>query len=199
MKRVHLMSATALCALALSLAACNQNTPTADSGNNNTVSAVKDATTGAVAKVDAEITSSTQGFVQAAAMSDMYEVMAGKVALTRSHSDDVKKFAQQMIDAHTMSTAGLMMAISQSNANVTVPTELDSSHQSLLNDLTGAKDEDFDARYISQQTDAHSAALTLMTGYAKDGDNPTIKAFAQMTEPVVQMHLDMIKMIKASK
>jgi putative membrane protein len=62
----------------------------------------------------------------------------------------------------------------------------------MLDDLKGAKDEDFDGRYIAQQIDAHNEALILMRGYAKDGDNADIKAFAAETQPKVQMHLDMI-------
>src|SRR5262249_37470877 len=72
------------------------------------------------------------------------------------------------------------------------PAELDSRHQGLLDDLKGAKDEDFDGRYIAQQINAHNEALILMRGYAKDGDSADIKSFAAETEPKVQMHLDMI-------
>jgi putative membrane protein len=206
MKRLPLASAALCAGLALSLAACNQNPASTNTssdanagGNNNAVSAVKDATVATVDKANAEITTSTAGFVQAAAVTDMYEVQAGKIALMRSHSDAVKKFAQAMIDAHTMSTEALKKAIVDSNATVTTPSELDSAHQTLINDLNGAKDEDFDARYISQQIDAHSAALTLFDGYMKDGDNPQIKAFAQMVQPVIQMHLDMAKGLSQSK
>jgi len=61
-----------------------------------------------------------------------------------------------------------------------------------LDDLKGAKDEDFDGRYIAQQINAHNEALILMRGYGKDGDSADIKSFAAAIEPKVQMHLDMI-------
>ena len=43
---------------------------------------------------------STPDFIQKAAMSDMYEVEAGKLAADKGQSDAVKQFGQQMVDAH---------------------------------------------------------------------------------------------------
>src|SRR3569832_726024 len=64
--------------------------------NNATMSAVEDSTAGMVGTVSAEMTSTTKGFVTAAATSDMYEVTAGKLAVERAQSPDVKAFAQKM-------------------------------------------------------------------------------------------------------
>src|ERR1700743_1834561 len=75
--------------------------------NSETMSAVKDTTAGAVGQVSAEMTSTTKGFVTAAATSDMYEVTAGKLAAQRAQSPAVKEFAQKMVDAHTATTAKL--------------------------------------------------------------------------------------------
>jgi hypothetical protein len=38
--------------------------------------------------------------------------------------------------------------------------------------------------------------LILMRGYAKDGVNPEVKIFADMTVPTVQMDRDMLKAIE---
>src|SRR5258706_297443 len=99
----------------------------------------------------------------------------------------------------TVATAGLMVlaACNQETAskaapNFMPPMQLDARREGLLNDLKGAKDEDFEGRYIAQQINTHNEALILMRGYAKDGDNPDIKDFAAKVQPVVQMHLDMI-------
>jgi putative membrane protein len=205
--------------LSIALSACNQsttssNTPAsgqaqtakqepAPGSKNETVSAARDAVAGAVGTLSAELTSSSRGFVESAAMGDMYEVEASKIAAMRARSDDVKKFAQAMIDAHTATTDELRSALARSGVNMSLPVVFDSRHQGLLDDLKGAKAEDFDGRYIAQQENAHQEALILMRGYAKDGDNPQVKSFADRTVPKVQMHLDMIKSIdethKASK
>jgi putative membrane protein len=198
-----------IAALSFALSACNQNTTAsapapsqtsqtastepAPGSRNETVSAAKDAIASAVGTVSAELTATTKGFVEGAAMSDMYEIEASKIALQRGRSKDVKDFAQMMIDAHTKTTDDLKDALAHSNLMVQLPEQLDSRHQGLINDLKGAKAQDFDGRYLSQQTGAHDEALVLMRGYAKDGDNPDVKAFAASTMPKVQMHLDMLK------
>ena len=186
------------------LAACNQetasNAPPAQTAQNEpapgtkneTVSAVKDAVAGAVGTISAELTSSTKGFVDEAALTDMYEVQAGQLATMRAKSADAKNFGQHMIDDHTKSTNELKSILAKSAPNFLPPMQLDSRREGLLNDLKGAKDEDFEGRYIAQQINTHNEALILMRGYAKDGDNPDIKDFAAKVQPVVQMHLDMV-------
>jgi putative membrane protein len=186
------------------LAACNQetasNAPPAQTAQNEpapgtkneTVSAVKDAVAGAVGTISAELTSSTKGFVDEAALTDMYEVQAGQLATMRAKSADAKNFGHRMIDDHTKSTNELKSILAKSAPIFLPPMQLDSRREGLLNDLKGAKDEDFEGRYIAQQINTHNEALILMRGYAKDGDNPDIKDFAAKVQPVVQMHLDMI-------
>src|SRR5580704_10685392 len=104
------------------LAACNQetasnsvpgaNTPPAQTAQDGpapgtkseTVSAVKDSVAGAVGTITAELTTSTKGFIDDAALTDMYEVQAGQLATMRAKSADVKDFGQKMVDDHTKTT-----------------------------------------------------------------------------------------------
>src|SRR3954462_1189687 len=66
---------------------------------NDTMSAVKDTAGGVIGVISAEMTSTTKGFVTAAATSDMYEVEAGKIAQMRGQSAGVKDFGAQMVKA----------------------------------------------------------------------------------------------------
>src|ERR1700755_1066240 len=116
-----------------------------------TMSAVKDTTYGLVSQISAEMTTTTKGFINMAAVSDMYEVTAGKIALQRSSSPAVKEFAQKMVDAHTMTTEKLKGLIAAHDITVTPPAHVDTLHEGLLDSLRGAKAGDFDHRYISQQ------------------------------------------------
>lgn len=163
--------------------------------NSETMSAVKDTTAGMVGTVSAEMTTTTKGFVTAAATSDMYEVTAGKIALQRAQSPDVKAFAQKMVDAHTMTTEKLKSILASNNINVTPPAHVDNRRQGMLDDLRGAKAADFDHRYISQQIAAHKEADILFRGYAKSGDNAAVKDFAATTDKDIKMHLSMAQQL----
>jgi putative membrane protein len=165
--------------------------------NSETMSAVKDTTAGLVGQVSADMTSTTKGFVNAAAISDMYEVTAGKIAVQRAQSPAVKDFAQKMVDAHTETTNKLKGILAGNNISVTPPAHVDDRRQGMLDNLRGAKAQDFDHRYISQQIAAHKEADILMRGYAKDGDNAAIKDFAATTDKAVRMHLSMAQKLDA--
>jgi putative membrane protein len=164
--------------------------------SNDTVSAAKDTVGYGVGVISAEMTTTTKGFVDAAATSDMYEVEAGKIAQERGQTSAVKNFGAKMVSAHTETTNKLKATLASTHPDVTPPMHLDDRRQGMIDELRGAKDADFDARYIAQQIDAHKEALILMKGYAKDGDTPAIKTLAAKTAPVVQMHLNMAEKIQ---
>lgn len=161
-------------------------------------SAVKDGAVGLVGEASAEITRSTQGFVNDAAISDMYEVTAGKIAEKRAQSPDVREFAAKMIKAHTETTARLKEIIAGNNVNATPPAHVDDRREIMLDDLRGAKAQDFDHRYLAQQIAAHKEADILFSGYAKDGGVQAVKDFAAKTDPVIKMHLSMAQQLDAS-
>jgi putative membrane protein len=163
------------------------------------MSAVKDTTAGAVGVVSAEMTTTTKGFVTAAATSDMYEVEAGKIAEKRAQSSSVKDLGAMMVKAHTGTTEKLKGIIVSNNIAVTPPAHLDNRRQGMIDDLRGAKAADFDHRYLAQQEAAHKEAEILMRGYAKSGDNAAIKSFASDTLPAVQDHLKMVHQLQADE
>jgi putative membrane protein len=136
---------------------------------------------------------STPDFVQKAAMSDMYEIEAGKIASQKAQADTVKHFGQMMVDAHSKTTEEIKGIVQSENIKVDLPTKLDSKHQKLIDDLNSASNLTFDKIYPKQQIDGHKDAEELFEKYAKRGDNAALKQFAQKTLPVIQQHLSEAK------
>ena len=136
---------------------------------------------------------STTDFIQKAAMSDMYEIEAGKIATQKGQTAPVKEFAAMMVEAHSKTTEELKGIVASEKINVDLPTKLDAQHQKLIDDLNAASNADFDKTYAKQQVDGHQQAVDLFDSYAKKGDNAALKAFAQKTLPVIQQHLDAAK------
>lgn len=190
MSRHVLIGAAAIAAL--SLAACGKPTDTKGAATPAEQAATPDANPAATVPTPAN-ESKAVDFVPKAAASDMFEVQAAKIAQKRSSSADIKKFAGEMVAAHTKSTAGLKKAIADSGQTLAPPAALPSDLQGKLDDLNKADAKDFDKEYAETMVDAHQNALDLMQRYAQDGDAPAIKAFAADTAPVVQQHLDMAK------
>lgn len=190
------------CASALALAACGDNSAnnvSADAANTAAAAAgkVEDTAGAAVGMASAPLVNTADAYVAQAATGDMYEIESSKLALERSTSDAVKKFAQQMVTDHTATTAKLKAAIAAGGLNLTPPAALDARRQGMLDNLRAATAADFDQVYLDQQTAAHSEALTVHSSYAEDGENPALKTLAAETAPKVQHHLDMVKQLDA--
>jgi putative membrane protein len=136
---------------------------------------------------------STPHFVRKAAMSDMYEVEAGKIASEKGQSDAVKQFGKHMVEAHSKTTEELKAIVQAEKLNVESPDKLDDKHQGMIDDLNNAKPEDFDKTYAEQQVKAHKKAVKLFDGYAEDGENAAVKQFAANTLPTIKRHLEEAK------
>jgi putative membrane protein len=131
------------------------------------------------------------GFVRAAAMSDLYEMEASRLAEQRSQDEQVKKFAQHMLRDHGKTTdelKGMLPRLPGVSAQQ-VPTGLDQQHQALVQQLQGAQGAEFDRVFFQQQVRSHQAAVDLFRGYAQSGDNAELKQWASRTLPSLEEHL----------
>lgn len=191
MMRISLL----LAAAPLALAAC---TPSGDNAGGdastadtaNTAAATDTAMSAPADASGGQDATDPQGFVNAAAASDMFEIESAKLAQTMGKSEAVKDFAEMMERDHTKSTAELKAAAG--TANVTPAPEMTAKQQSDLAALRAAG-ENFDTLYKQQQLAAHNQALALLRGQADDGTAASLKAFAAKTAPVVEQHLQHVQ------
>lgn len=182
-------------ATGLTLAACNeaseQRTENAAESVAATAEAAGDRVENAADNAIAAITPtpSAQEFVNKAAKSDAFEIAAAKLAATNATSVEVKAFAQQMIKAHTDSSAKIKAVAGKAKPAITIDAALTSDQKedlAELKTLTGVK---FDEEYIDGQVDAHEDALALMRSYASGGTNSALKTTAGEIASVVEGHL----------
>ena len=86
----------------LALAACGKHEAASDNAANDVNMTATD--NGAEMNAVAPSPLTAQGFANAAAASDNFEISSSKLAASQASSAAVKKFAEQMITAHTAST-----------------------------------------------------------------------------------------------
>jgi putative membrane protein len=184
--------AFASAAILVALAACGEKPGGAADQENKPVNVAQDSAaavtglgTGAVGAV------SDAAFVRDAAMGDMYEIEAAKMALDRSKAKPVRDLAQMILTDHTASTEKLKALIASGQVKETLPAALDERRQGMLDNLRGSGGTDFDGRYLKQQTAGHHEAVVLIDGYKTAGQNAALKAFAEEVSPKIHMHLDM--------
>lgn len=135
-----------------------------------------------------KVASGDQKMMRDIAYSNISEIAAGKLALQNSQSDDVKSYAQKMIDDHTKAQQELQTLAD--SKGVKLPTEPDAKHKALSKAMAGMKGEAFDKRYLKQgglndHENTHKL-LARVQDKAKDAD---LKAYAAKTITVVDQHL----------
>lgn len=132
-----------------------------------------------------------QDFVNKAAIGGMFEVESSKLADNAAKASGVKDFAHMMVTDHTAANQKLEKIAGEQK--LSVPSALDSQHQTILDKLNAAKGDSFDKAYVQAQRDAHDEAVSLFEGYAKDGDNASLKTFATETLPTLKMHQEKVE------
>jgi len=130
-------------------------------------------------------------FVQGATSGGQFEVKTSELALKKSTSADVKKFAQRMIDDHGKANLQLLALVKRKGMDP--PKDLAPMHQAVLDKLTKAGAGEFDKAYWEAQLAAHEEAVSLFEAEAKNGQDTDLKAFATKTLPTLKEHLKMVQ------
>jgi putative membrane protein len=133
-------------------------------------------------------------FVTQAANGNMFEIRSSQAALEKTQNDQVRQFAQKMVQDHT----GAGDRLKEAAQGQSVPTDLDQRHAQMLQQLQGASGPDFDRRYVQLQLAAHQDSVLLFEKYGQNGDNPQLKQFAQQMLPDLQAHLQQIQQIRSA-
>lgn len=131
----------------------------------------------------------TEDFIKEAAMSDLLEIEAAKIAQQKGNAEE-KKFAEMMIADHTK-TSNELKSMVPAALTAAIPTALDDASQKKLAKLRDAKPDDFAAEYDPMQVSAHKDATSLFERYGKSGDDAKLQEWAAKTLPALQHHLQM--------
>jgi putative membrane protein len=136
---------------------------------------------------------SSEEFARKVAISDKMEIQSSQLVLSRNPDSDTKPFAEKMVKDHQETSAELKAMVDSGKVKATLPTALDAEHEKKLDELKAKSGKDFDSAYDHMQLQAHEEAVELFEQYARDGDNPDLKAWAAKTLPHLQEHLAMAK------
>jgi putative membrane protein len=114
----------------------------------------------------------TTDFVTEAAVSDMTEIAAAKIALQKGDAEE-KQFADQMVHDHSQTSDQLKGLLSSGDVPAALPTALDDASQKKIDKLNSAAPADFRSEYDPMQVDAHKSAVSLFERYAKGETTPS--------------------------
>jgi putative membrane protein len=134
-------------------------------------------------KAGGSVAQADKSFVMKAAGGGMAEVELGNLAKEKAQSDQVKQFAQRMVDDHGKANDQLKSIAEQKG--ITLPTSLPAKEQQTKDKLS----KRFDHEYMEHMLMDHKkdvAEFKKASQTAKDND---IRQFASSTLPTLQDHL----------
>lgn len=135
-------------------------------------------------------------FVEEASAKGLAEIETSRLALEKSTSAEVRKFAQTMIDDHTKANQELSALARTKKLDIADDVELmNKAKASILKQRDG---ESFDEAYVNNQVVAHEKTVELFqkATHLKDAD---LKSFAQTTLPKLQHHLQMAQQLQQTQ
>lgn len=126
-------------------------------------------------------------FITAATEGNLYEIQSSELALERASSEDVRSYAQMIVEDHTRLAEAMAQVASE--LGVTLPTELGAAQQLMIAHLSSSEGAAFDQAYLMQQVMSHQMEISLFEIAVQDAQNAQLTAFAQENLPILQAHL----------
>jgi putative membrane protein len=161
-------------------------------GHSPAAQAANDPTRNGMAQTDQNMDAT---FLKNTAEANMAEVDAGKMAQSKSQNDDVKNFAQHMIDDHTAMEKDVESAAS--GLNVTLPTSPSKSDQKDAKKLEAMDGPAFDKAYIAAQVKGHKKVLAEMKHESSTTQNAQLRDLSTKGSQKVADHLKMAEDVQA--
>lgn len=137
-----------------------------------------------------ELSKGDLSFLTEAAAGGVMEAKAGQLAAEKATDPDVKAFGQKMVEDHGKANDELMAFAK--GKGVTMPADLETKHQKMIDKLSSLSGADFDKQYVKQMVDDHKDDVKAFKKFAERGDDHALKGWAAKTLPVLEQHMAMI-------
>jgi putative membrane protein len=138
-----------------------------------------------------------KAFVKKALEGSMAEVQMGQLALQKSSDDQVKQFAQRMVDDHGKMVDQMKPVAEQ--MGVKVPDAPSKGHMKNMEKMKALSGEDFDKAYIKDMVKDHKKDSSEFKQEAQSTQNPQLKELVTQGSQTIDSHLQQIQQIAQSK
>jgi putative membrane protein len=132
-------------------------------------------------------------FVKKAMQGSIAEVQLGELTLQKSNNDQVKQFAQKMIDDHTKLNEQMRSIALQ--LRVDIPTEVSKKDKSVINKMQALSGSPYDEAYIKDMVKDHKQDLSEFEMEASNGHDPGVKYTAMQGSKTISEHLQLAEQL----
>ena len=138
-----------------------------------------------------------KAFVKKALEGNIGEIEMGKLALQKSNDDQVKQFAQRMVDDHGKMQDQLKPAAEQ--MGVKVPDGPSKGQMKSMDKMKALSGDAFDQAYIKDMVKDHKGDDSDFKMEAQSTQNPQLKQLVMQSDQTIESHLQQIEQIAKSK
>ncbi|MGI4750731.1 MAG: DUF4142 domain-containing protein [Janthinobacterium lividum] len=136
-----------------------------------------------------------RAFVAKVSQGGMFEVAAGRLAMTKGSAQDVRDFATAEVHDHTLVGAKLKKISAQTKISI-APT-LNAEFSSKLQHLSSLSGSMFDQAYLSEMGTLHDMDGAAFEKESSKGGTSDFRAFGAETHRIVQRHIGAIRAVPA--
>ncbi len=135
-----------------------------------------------------QVTELDRIYVTESAQGGLTEVRLAQLALQKSQNNNIRRYAQQMIQEHTPVNQQLVQLATQKG--ITPPTDVGPKYQAAIARLSQLPSREFDQAYQQEAgINLHMEYLVVQRRQSLLGQDRDLKAFANKNIPVAQRHL----------
>jgi putative membrane protein len=138
-----------------------------------------------------------KAFVKKALEGNIGEVEMGKLALQKSNDDQVKQFAQRMVDDHGKMQDQLKPVAEQ--MGVKVPDGPSKGQMKSMDKMKGLSGDAFDQAYIKDMVKDHKKDDSDFKLEAQSTQNPQLKQLVSEADQTIESHLQQAQQIAQTK
>jgi putative membrane protein len=176
-------------AAAMTLTACNRDNKTTTT--QHSMSGATSSRTYGTNESGSMRNTSDAAFLQQAAMGGRAEVELSQMALRQSSRQDVRDLAQHMITDHTAANQQVQQLADA--RGITLPSQPDTQHRQLSEQLNNANGPSFDQLYLQTMLQDHRQTISMFERESQSAADPQIRSFATSTLPKLRDHLRMVE------
>jgi putative membrane protein len=132
-------------------------------------------------------------FVTKALQGGLAEVQLGQLTLQKSDNQQVKQFAQRMIDDHTRLDDQMKQVAQQ--LGVAVPGQPSKKDRQVMAKLQSLSGSAYDQAYIKDMVKDHKQDLNEFQSEASSGQDQTVKDAANQGSKVIAQHLQLAQQL----
>jgi predicted outer membrane protein len=125
----------------------------------------------------------------------MGEILLSQLALQKSSDDEVRQFAQRMIDDHSRANNEVRQ-LGEAKGRM-LPREVSPEIALSYLRLSQLEGRGFDQAYMERNVEAHAKDVQHFEQHAQNEVDPDIRAFATATLPVLRTHLETAMQIES--